>query len=157
MNIYYLSHETDECAKLYYDIHVRKNILEIAQILCTVRHRYSLPSYYQLTHKNRSYVIWAGDSKENYTWLCKLGLSLSKEYLYRFGKVHKSVPIIVDCFYSISDIMFPKEVFYEPPLLMNECYKLDTTIASYIQYYKYGKMHLKNYTKRECPTIFKEI
>ena len=93
MNIFYLHQDPHEAAKLQYNKHVVKMILESAQMLCTAHHCVmgddaDVP--YKMAHKNHPSTIWARRSADNYTWLYHHFVALSKEYTKRYGKEHLS-------------------------------------------------------------------
>lgn len=94
MNIFVLDEDPAQAAALHKNIHVVKMILETAQILCTVYHRYGQDAPYKPTHKYHPCVVWAGDTTSNYLWLVQLGLALCAEYTRRYDKTHKSEEII---------------------------------------------------------------
>ena len=90
MNIFY----TDECpiksAQNQCDKHVVKMILESAQMLCSVHHRYNskVKHLYKPTHTKHPSTIWAGDSQQNYEWLYNHFIALCDEYEHRYSRVH---------------------------------------------------------------------
>ena len=72
MNIFYLSNDPEKAAKMMYNKHVVKMILETAQLLCTAHivhegNNANVP--YKATHKNHPSAIWARQSADNYEWL----------------------------------------------------------------------------------------
>ncbi len=74
MNIFYLHKDPVEAAKLQYNKHVVKMILETAQMLCTAHHEImgedaDVP--YKRAHVNHPSTIWCRRSAENYAWLYK--------------------------------------------------------------------------------------
>jgi len=93
MNIFYLSHDTEECAQMHVDKHVVKMILEYAQLLSTTHrvlnnvHEGSI--FYKATHVNHPSAVWTRQSCENYFWLYDLLVDLCCEYTYRYKKTHK--------------------------------------------------------------------
>ena len=112
MNIFYLSHDVEECARFHCDKHLIKMVLEYSQLLSTAHRvidgtestgksatgrmmrRWVLPDdregkLYKATHINHPSAIWVRKSYQNYVWLWKLLDALCTEYTYRYGKVHK--------------------------------------------------------------------
>ena len=67
-------------------------IVETAQMLSNC-HEEGLR--YKHTHINHPCSIWARESIENYIWLCELGINLCSEYMFRYGKIHKTEKILV--------------------------------------------------------------
>jgi hypothetical protein len=119
MNIFYLDHDVEACAKMHCNKHVVKMILEYAQLLSTA-HRvidgketierreikkspskfrnvkvWRLPDstsdnlLYKATHINHPSALWVRQSSTNYMWLAMLLYNLCKEYTHRYTKVHK--------------------------------------------------------------------
>lgn len=78
------------------DQHVSKMLLETAQILCSVAHRYGMPAPYRPTHMRHPCVMWAGDGHHNWCWLVDHAQALATEFTARFGKAHKSAAVIDD-------------------------------------------------------------
>ena len=39
-------------------------------------------------------TVWAGESIDNYIWLCNLTLEMCKEYTKRYGKIHAGEEIV---------------------------------------------------------------
>ena len=73
MNIFYLDKCPDKAARLQYNKHVVKMILESAQMLCAAHHVYGnkvqkehVP--YKLAHKNHPSTIWTRTNIRNYMW-----------------------------------------------------------------------------------------
>ena len=67
-------------------------ILESAQMLCAVWHRYgdTFPSIYKETHKNHPCTLWAGENQRNYFWLLDLFYALNNQRAARGKATHKS-------------------------------------------------------------------
>ena len=92
MNIFYLDKCPNKAAKVQYNKHVVKMILESAQMLCAAHHVLGnsddLP--YKLAHKNHPSTIWARENSLHYDWLYEHFVALSREYRKRYGKTHMS-------------------------------------------------------------------
>jgi hypothetical protein len=148
MNIFVLSVNPQEAARMQFDKHIVKMALETAQILSTIN-----GGPYKPTHQNHPCVLWAAEALENYKWLVKHGIAICEEYTYRFNKRHKCQDVI--------------ESLHEPlvcipqgctpwVLCMPEQYKLKyldgtyKTVESYREYYK-SKASFANWTKRNKP------
>jgi len=176
MNIFYLSENTKECAKMHNDKHCIKMILEYAQLLSTA-HRvldgvptvsrrettgrqytsYKLSDdrdgvLYSATHINHPSAIWCRQSIQNYQWLWSLLVELCAEYTYRYGKVHKceSSGLVLELAESPKNIV--DGPFTEPTPAMPEEYVVkDNSIASYRNYYLGGKQHLASWKGKVNP------
>ena len=92
MNIFVTDYDPVICASHHCDRHEAKMILESAQILCAVHHRYgsTFPNIYKETHKNHPCTLWAGECKGNYYWLVDLFDSLNSQRMARGKAMHKS-------------------------------------------------------------------
>lgn len=159
MNIFFLSLNPKEAARLHCDKHVVKMILETAQLLYSA-HWVLNPEglnekAYKLAHKNHPCSIWTRQSLTNYMWLASLGWWLCKEYQYRYGnqKVHKSQAHI-EWLMNNPPKSIPYVEFTKPALAMPDEYKQDDTIEAYKLFYiesKYKQRKIVNYTVREWP------
>jgi hypothetical protein len=159
MNIFVLDWDVKKCAEYHNDKHVIKMILESSQLLCGVHHMTSsnptstLQVPYKLSHKNHPCSIWARESLTNYFWLCELGLELSKEYSYRYGKRHKSQDVIEWCITNKPTIV--DKGFTEPARAMPDMYKVKSVVESYRNYYNGEKASFSKWKNRETPYWFK--
>lgn len=149
MNIFILSKDIKKSVSYYVDKHVIKILLEVSQLLCSVHHMNGKQAPYKLTHKNHPIGIWARSSLSNYNYLCSLGMELSHEYTYRFGKIHKSQQVVEWCIENKPSIQNKGLTsFY---LAMPEEYRCLCPIESYREYYRREKNHLFKWTRREKP------
>jgi len=149
MNIFILDYDIENNVKMYVDKHVVKMPTETAQILCSTYHvcEQSELANYKLTHKNHPSCIWARESLSNWKYLRELGIAISKEYTYRYGKVHKCQQIMEDMTEpNIADIGFTT-----PPKCMPEEVKLLDVENSYINYYNKCKSHIFSWKNRDIP------
>lgn len=95
MNIFVSSDNPFTAAQSLDDKRVVKMVLETAQIISAVAHRYNVEGpWYRLTHAKHPCTLWAGDCVGNLMWLLLHGEYLAAEYTNRFGKVHKSASVI---------------------------------------------------------------
>jgi hypothetical protein len=150
MNIFFLDFDVKKCAEYHCDKHVVKMILETAQLLCSAHHVTGGSAPYKLSHKNHPCSIWTRKSLSNY--LCELGLELSKEYTYRYGKRHKSQDVIEWCLINKPNI--PDIGFTEPAMAMPDEYKVKSVVESYRNYYMGAKSGFAVWKNREKPFWF---
>jgi hypothetical protein len=150
MNIFYLHKNPEEAAKLQYNKHVVKMILESAQMLCTAHHCImgddaDVP--YKAAHRNHPSTKWARQSGENYTWLYRHMIELGKEYERRYGKKHLS---IIKCEDPLS--ILPGGILEtgltDMPQCMPDEYKDKCSIQAYWNYY-IGEKHVVANPKTE--------
>ena len=150
MNIFYLDKCPEKAARLQYNKHVVKMILESAQMLCTAHHCImgedaDVP--YKPAHRNHPSTIWARQSGENYTWLYRHMMELGKEYEKRYSKKHLS---IIKCEDPLS--ILPGGILETGLTKMPQCmpdeYKDECSIQAYWNYY-IGEKHIVANPKTE--------
>ena len=146
MNIFYLHQDPVKAAEYQYNKHVVKMVLESAQILCTVHHKYmgddaDVP--YKSTHKNHPSTLWAGQSAQNYEWLYRHFVALCEEYEKRYGKEHLSYTKCKDKVNMLPGGMLETGLTDMPQAMPDE-YKDDCSIQAYWNYYINGKKHIAN-------------
>lgn len=167
MNIFILDTDIEKSVQYHYDTHVRKILLEMAQVLCTVQrlHGNTNEILYKATHINHPIVKWVNSCINNYQYTYLYFLYLGREYQYRFNKVHKSYKLFKDILGVYPDMVGMNETsFYSNyPCVMDDIYKihfkpqsLEDVIDNYRNYYNTGKKHLLKYTLREKPYWLKE-
>ena len=149
MNIFALSNDPTEAAMLHLDKHVVKMPLETAQMLSTI-----CGGPYKPTHAKHPCTIWAAASTGNYAWLVQLGIALSKEYTYRYRRVHKCQAVIE----SLRDA--PPTVPAGPlapfaQAMPEECKAADAVLA-YQTYYREHKSYIGVWTGRSRPAFMPE-
>lgn len=164
MNIFYLDECPLKAAKYHCDNHVSKMVLETAQLLSSLWYKYPTEIYglnntidegkiYSPTHSNHPCCTWLTQSNQNYAYLINLGLSLSREFKFRYYKEHESSKIIK----YLASKPVPKKIpimdtTTHPALAMPDMYKVpNDPVQSYRNYYKYGKSSLLKYTNRPWP------
>ena len=146
MNIFYLHQDPVKAAEYQYNKHVVKMVLESAQILCTVHHKYmgddaDVP--YKSTHKNHPSTLWAGQSAENYTWLYRHFVALCEEYEKRYDKEHLSYIKCKDKVNMLPGGMLETGLTDMPQCMPDE-YKDDCSVQAYWNYYIHGKKDIAN-------------
>ena len=159
MNIFYLHHSPYIAAKVQYNKHVVKMILESAQMLCTAHHVYGneeqkLNVPYKQAHLNHPSTIWTRQCRANYRWLYLHMLALGYEYTKRYGKVHAS---IVKCekFLNVPPVHIPDGDFCEPPQAMPDEYKVEgDSVTAYWNYYEGEKYKIKGKNEKKIRRTF---
>jgi len=156
LNIFVLDLDHRTNVSYYIDKHIVKQTLEAAQLLCSARNVVGDgKGQYKTAHKNHPCTIWARTSSANYRWLCELGIEIGNEYTFRYGKRHKSLDVILDCYCNIPSV---DGLFTLPPSCMKPEFIIgDNVVENYRNYYIKGKQIDKNgksmlkWTKRERP------
>ena len=161
MNIFYLHEDPVKAAKLQYNKHVVKMILESAQMLCTAHHHYADEreydnSYvpYKKAHYNHPSTIWCRQNSRQYYWLFHHMLALGDEYTKRYNKKHLS---ITKCFDALNNCPVGIPLggeFNEPPQCMPDKYKVEgDSLRAYWQYYIGDKKSICNIKKEKLYDI----
>lgn len=166
MNIFYLDHNTQECAKAHVDKHVVKMILEYAQLLSTA-HRVldgvgkdkilhqDNEVVYASTHVNHPSAVWARSSSRNYTWLYLLFCDLCDEYTFRYRKVHATDTKLRKVLARRPNNITMSNVWIAPtPAMPDECKIAGDSLSSYRNYYMKEKLGMAVWTRRSKPDWF---
>lgn len=180
MNIFYLDEDAIKAAQYHMDKHVRKMIIEYAQLLSTAHRVLDGEMYcgktsngrkirrwllsddredvlYKATHINHPSAIWARQCLENYNWLYELFFWTSYEFEYRWGKKHATYEKLAEML-GVPPNNIPSIGYMVPvPQAMDEKYKLNNSLDAYRNYYIYGKSHLTQWTRRGVPDWYKEL
>ena len=172
MNIFYLHSNTRICAEQHVDKHCIKMILEYSQLLSTAHRfldgqeitektsngrnikRWKLEDereqiLYKATHINHPSAIWCRKSRSNYVWLHDLLTELSKEYTYRYGKIHKCEEIGLIEILSIvpRKLLNCNKRFTAPtPAMPADVKVYGDSLSSYRNYYMKNKTHLASWS-----------
>ena len=148
MNIFYLDECPNKAARLQYNKHVVKMILESAQMLCAAHHVIGNPDDvpYKLAHKNHPSTIWVRQNSIHYDWLYDHMRALGDEYTKRYGKTHLSITKCKHLVYPPKNI--PTVMFNQPPQCMPDEYKDKCSIQAYWNYY-IGEKHVVANPKTE--------
>ena len=154
MNIFYLDKNPAIAAKVQYNKHVVKMILESAQMLCAAHHILGNPNDvpYKLAHKNHPCTIWVRENSLHYDWLYLHMMALGYEYKLRYGKTHMSITKCEHLYMHPENI--PHEEFEQPPQCRPDKYKNPCSVIAYWNYY-IGEKHIVANTKTE--KIYKKI
>ena len=149
MNIFVLDKDPRIAAQYHNDRHVVKMILETAQILSTINHKYGVEAPYKATHHNHPCVLWAEQSTANYEWLVTLGFALCNEYTHRYNKIHKSVEALVATAFPPEDLPVG-ELTPFAQAMPDDCKDIDAVVA-YRKYYNQHKQDLASWKNRPTP------
>lgn len=154
MNIFVLDRDPRIAAEMHCDKHVVKMVLETAQLLnnALIKASSKYEPFYKQSHKNHPCSLWASQSKENFDWLCNLGLELCREYTHRYTRVHKCENLIKTAQNSIFTSSFPESKMTDHVLCMPDQYKvIGDPVTSYRNYYLGDKASIAKWTKRKQP------
>jgi len=155
MNIFYLHQDPVKAAEYQYNKHVVKMVLESAQILCTVHHKYmgeDVDVPYKATHKNHPSTLWAGQSAQNYEWLYRHFVALSEEYKKRYGKEHLSYTKCKDKVNMLPGGILETGLTDMPQCMPDE-YKDECSVQAYWNYY-IGEKHIV--ANKDKETIYEQ-
>jgi hypothetical protein len=149
MNIFALDLDPKIAARYHCDKHVVKMILETSQILCTVLHQRGIDAPYKPTHRNHPCTIWAGECRENFSWLLSLGINLAREYTNRFRKRHASEAVLD--FAMLHTHSLPDGTLTPFAQAMPDEFKHSDPITAYRNYYRVAKADLLTYKYSSTP------
>ncbi len=149
MNIFALDYCPQQAARFHCDKHVVKMILETAQMLCSVRSKLGFATPYKPTHASHPCTIWAGKSKQNYSWLVELGFELCSEYFYRYGRIHATQQILERVKEAPCNLTSSELTPFEQ--CMPDDYKQKNPVDAYKLFYSRDKISFCSYTRRAAP------
>jgi hypothetical protein len=174
MNIFFVHKDPFIAAQSLVDRHVVKMILETAQLLSTAHRLHDGTEYigqsksgrkakrwkladekmdeviYQATHINHPSAVWCRQSNNNYNWLYWHFVGLIDEYHHRYGKVHKCNAMKTYLVNPPKNIPVGYLTQVTPAMDAKYIVSKDS-VENYRNYYKFGKLHLHKYTKRQMP------
>lgn len=163
MNIFFVDRDPSAAARALCDKHLRKMLLETAQMLCTVHHIHGTDPElipYKPTHAGHPCVRWAAESNLHFYWLWNYGGSMGIEYLLRFGKSHKSSSVISE----IGLLSFPMgwgQQWSDPPQVFGdewEHLRGADAVEAYRKYYALAKRDVcSGYTRTKPPVWLEEL
>ena len=95
MNIFVTNLSPVQSAKDHCNVHLRKMIVEVAQLLSTAHVELDgVQIAYRATHKNHPCSVWVRECSGNYYWAYAHFVSLCTEYRKRFNKTHETAKLI---------------------------------------------------------------
>lgn len=133
MNIFYLDEDPINCAKYLCDQHLRKMIVETAQLLSNCWPEDIAP--YKRFGYNHPCSKWAQYNRKHYVYLVELFHNYLGEFEYRFNKGHKCAELN----FSVAAFgWFDKnfEAFQKPPQVMPAMHVDSSTVVAYRNYYR---------------------
>jgi len=152
MNIFVLDSNPVTAAIQQLDKHVVKMPLESAQMLCSALIAHGVEDTpYKKAHPKHPCTLWAAQTRTNFLWLVKHGISLSEEYTRRYGKRHKSQDVIEWCATQADAI--PAGELTTFAQAMPEQYKNPDAVTAYRQYYMGEKRNIATW-KQNRPAWF---
>jgi len=178
MNIFRLHDDPTVSAEMMCDKHVVKMVTEYGQLLSTAHRILDGEQYldrtkngskikrwrlagdaqerllYKASHVNHPSNIWCRENDKNYRWLYKHFKACSKEYEYRYGRVHKTYTDLGSMlWFAPKNIKLTAYESVMPQCMPDEC-KKDNVVEGYRNYYRTEKQYFAKWTKRETPTWF---
>lgn len=113
MNIFVTNECPMQSAIEHNDVHLRKMIVEVGQLLSTAHHFLDgVVVAMKPTHYNHPSAVWARKTSGNYKWLYQHYVALCTEYLYRTGKEHASSRFINELSRLPSNILHEDRTFF---------------------------------------------
>jgi len=166
MNIFFLSLIPAEIAEMSCDQHVIKIQLEICQMLYTAWYFSSEENYVQenapytkdgkrrgipcrTPKTSNDYMDWFESG--NYIYACEIGMALTLEYTYRYGKIHtcaEHLTWLMNHHPSHFEERKSETAYYSRegiPECMPEEYRCPSVVGAYQMYYMVEKMGFARY------------
>lgn len=126
MNIFYTDNDPVIAARQHCRVHMRKMIVEYAQLLSAAHHVLdggkAIDGLYKLSHKNHPCAVWIRKSSEHYNWLHKCAMELCEMYRKDSGKVHKTESVLKTLIKHPTNIGNTK--FSKPPCCTDDKLKM---------------------------------
>lgn len=132
---------------MHCDKHVVKMILEEAQMLSTVHRRYGSADdrLYRATHAKHPCTLWAGQTRDNYSWAYQLLVALCQEYRDRYGRCHATERLLPVLAHPPADLPAgPLTVF---PQAMPDHLRGPNAVEAYRRYYIIEKARFARWDK----------
>lgn len=148
MNVFYTNACPLQSANDHSLVHMRKMIVEYAQLLSSAHHcidgNFAISGIYKRTHVDHPSTVWVRQSTEHYEWVWFCAMQLCENYTKLTGKRHKTEDILD----TLAD--FPRALpcvpFVAPPAVT------DNTIADVIESYRvYMVAKFAEWRAREKP------
>lgn len=156
MNLFILDNDPIISSQYNVDSHVRKIILESAQMLCYAFPENSTP----IKNSKKGFYFhpmskWVRESQKNWEWTLYHLFGLLDEFEYRFGKKHAFIQLFRWMSDNQIELNFSKEEKTQFPQCFgqfkNQCFVESNPVLGYQNYYNVAKGHLFKWTKREIP------
>lgn len=180
MNIFVLDLDPTLCAEYHCDKHLNKLLTEHNQILGSIaytargigRKKDITPEFlektfvgfprkdeegktkpYGIAYANHPCTRWAGESMQNYLWLCNLTLRMCDEYTKRYGRKHAGEDIC-RWYYSNMPATLPMlQMTSFAQAMPDECKNPDPVVA-YRDYYIKHKKPIAKWAHSKTPDWF---
>ena len=150
MNIFVLSEDPEESARMQCDKHVVKMILESGQMLCAAHDPGEAP--WKRTHFNHPCTVWTRSSRANYEWLSVHGLELCAEYTRRYGRRHGAEDVLLWCAENIPRNLPDVGLTPFAVAIKDKRYHLGDVVSSYRAYYLGEKSRFAKWRYCDPPT-----
>lgn len=166
MNIFFLSLNPNEIARMSCDQHVVKIQLEICQMLYTAWHFSKQSDFieknapltkdgsrrgYRPAHPKHPMTMWVCSSLDNYLYACRIGIALTMEYTKRYSKIHtcaRHLLWLYDHHPTNFETHKSDTAYYSQegiPECMPEQYRQPNIVDAYQLYYMVDKMRFARY------------
>jgi len=159
MNIFGIDTDTTICARYHTDKHIVKMPLETAQMISFTYHhedfwREPTPELlmkFSAGHDKHPCTLWIRENLINFIWTCEFGIKMIEEYRFRYNSnKHERCKQIFE--WSLDNLPdLPVAEFSQFAKAMPEEFKVDCSVESYRNYYRFGKSELHQWTKRNKP------
>lgn len=91
MNVFCTDIDPGQAARNLCDVHLRKMLIETAQMLCTAARQMGEPGGpYDDVSRGHKCTLWVQQSRGNWDWLVQHGLEMNREYMRRAKRGHRA-------------------------------------------------------------------
>lgn len=172
MNIFVLSSDAVESARMMCDKHVVKMIVETCQLLSTAHHvvdgtpvqivgKRTYNTYQcdksdicKATMINHPCSIWTRENSANYKWLWHHGAALCGEYNHRYNKVHSMKSMLTGPLFDVPSKIKKSRHITDFVQAMPDAYKHANAIVAYRKYYINDKIRFAKWKCGNVPKWF---
>lgn len=145
VNIFVLSEDPAEAARMQCDKHVCQMILESGTLLCTAHPQGVAP--WRRSHYHHPCAVWVRASRANYEWLAVHGLELCAEYTRRYGRVHAAEDVLIWCAENVPEDLPDVDLTPFVVVIKDPTLRGADPVSSYRAYYLRDK---RRFAKWKC-------
>ena len=173
MNLFVLDENPREAAAAHSDVHVRKMVIETAQMLSTAHRILDSPgktwnsetnrfdwrlgnqtfdrALYRVTHLRHPCNLWVRECSGNYLWAMVLFIALAEEFETRYGKPHATEVRVMPYLESLPRGIAMGSRTEFVTAMPDEYVVPDDPVESYRNYYRHGKTHVHGWKTGRVP------
>lgn len=158
MNLFYLSSDPVQAARYHCDQHVRKMLIEYAQMMSTA-HRVldgDDDRFYKKTHANHPTSVWVRSSRMSYFYTYNIWAECAAIYRESAGRDHATWSKLSNLL-LLPPMKIPDGPAGPPPQCMDECFKQDDTVLAYQAMYRDDKSRFATFKYNGTPYFMENV